>query len=84
MGEAVSPETSVSASTGRGLGRFRPAFACSFSLQAASAVVLAHALVLPLLYAGWLNGPGFALAALVLSCAALALLGRRWARARFS
>jgi diguanylate cyclase (GGDEF)-like protein/PAS domain S-box-containing protein len=58
----------------------RRAFACSFSTQAASAVVLAHALVLPPLYAGWLNGPGLALAALLLSCVGLALLGRRWAR----
>jgi diguanylate cyclase (GGDEF)-like protein/PAS domain S-box-containing protein len=81
VGEAASPEIRVSASASRGLARWRPAFACSFSAQAALAVVLAHALVLPLLYAGWLNGPGFALAALVLSCAALALLGRRWARA---
>jgi diguanylate cyclase (GGDEF)-like protein/PAS domain S-box-containing protein len=81
VGEAASPEIRVSTSAGRGLARLRPAFACSFSAQAASAVVIAHALVLPLLYAGWLTGPGFALAALVLSCAALALLGRRWARA---
>jgi diguanylate cyclase (GGDEF)-like protein/PAS domain S-box-containing protein len=53
---------------------------CSFSAQAALVVALAHALVLPLLYAGSLSGPGFALVSLVLSCAALALLGRRWAR----
>src|SRR5450631_1543864 len=81
VGEAASPEIRASTSAGRGLARLRPAFACSFSAQAASVVVIAHALVLPPLYAGWLTGPGFALAALVLSCAALALLGRRWARA---
>jgi diguanylate cyclase (GGDEF)-like protein/PAS domain S-box-containing protein len=80
VGETASPETRVSASTARGLARLRPAFTWSFSLQAASAVILAHALVLPLLYAGWLSGPGFAMVALMLSCAALALLGRRWAR----
>ena len=80
MGEAASPESRRSRSSGGGAGRLRPAFICSFSAQAASAVVLAHALVLPLLYAGSLSGPGFALVSLVLSCAALTLLGRRWAR----
>jgi diguanylate cyclase (GGDEF)-like protein len=80
VGQAASPEIKASAQASGGLARLRPAFACSFSAQAASAVVLAHALVLPLLYAGWLSGPGFALAALLLSCTALALLGRRWAR----
>jgi diguanylate cyclase (GGDEF)-like protein/PAS domain S-box-containing protein len=80
VGEAANPEKRGSMSSGTGIGRLRPAFICSLPTQAASVVVLAHALVLPLLYAGSLSGPQFALVSLALSCAALALLGRRWAR----
>ena len=53
---------------------------CSFTGQAITAVALAHAVLIPLLYAGWLSGLGFALAALALSSVALVLLGRRWTR----
>jgi diguanylate cyclase (GGDEF)-like protein/PAS domain S-box-containing protein len=80
VGEAPNPDSSRPMAAARGANRLRPAFMCGFSAQAASVVVLAHALALPLLYAGSLSGPGFALVALLLSCAGLALLGRRWAR----
>jgi diguanylate cyclase (GGDEF)-like protein len=59
----------------------RPAFAFGFTAQALTAVLLAHAVPLSLLYAGRLGAQEYALIALGLSCAALALLGRRWTRA---
>jgi diguanylate cyclase (GGDEF)-like protein len=58
----------------------RAAFLCGFTGQAVAAVALVHALLLPLLYFGWLGARGFALAALGLSSAALAFIGRRWGR----
>ncbi len=45
------------------------------------AVALAHAIALPPLLTGWIGGKGYAVLAVGLSCAALALLGRHWANA---
>jgi diguanylate cyclase (GGDEF)-like protein len=50
------------------------------ALQAIAAVALAHALLLPLLNLHWISASAYALGALGLSCAALAVLGWRVAR----
>ena len=81
MGEAFSPEGKGSAAAATASPRTRGAFAASLAVQAVVAVVLAHAVALPLLYSRWLGGRGFAPVAVLLSCIALALLGRRWSRA---
>jgi diguanylate cyclase (GGDEF)-like protein len=62
------------------LRKVRAAFLYSFTGQAIAAVALAHALLLPLLAAGWISAFEYALAALGLSSAALAVVGRRMAR----
>ena len=80
MGQAFSPESKESAASAKTPPRARGGFAFSFTVQAVLAVVLAHALALPLLYSTWWGGRGFAPVALALSCIALALLGRRWSR----
>ena len=58
-------------------GRPLAAFWSSFTGQAIAAVMLAHVALLPLFYAGMLNGVAYALLALALSCAAIAVIGRR-------
>ena len=50
------------------------------ALQAIAAVALAHALLLPLLDLHWISASTYALGALGLSCAALAVVGLRMAR----
>ena len=67
-------------STASRLSEARAAFAYSFTGQAIAAVALAHALLLPLLTGGWISAFAYALAALGLSSAALAVVGRRMAR----
>ncbi|HKE40802.1 MAG TPA: EAL domain-containing protein [Casimicrobiaceae bacterium] len=62
------------------LARLHASLLCGFTGQAVAAVALAHAVLLPLLYAGALGGPSYAVAALVLSCAGVGFLGHRWAR----
>jgi diguanylate cyclase (GGDEF)-like protein len=62
------------------LSNVRAAFLYGFTGQAIAAVALAHALLLPLLTGGWISGFAYALAALGLSSAALAVVGRRMAR----
>jgi diguanylate cyclase (GGDEF)-like protein len=62
------------------LGKVRAAFVYGFTGQAIAAVALAHALLLPLLTGGWIGAYAYALAALGLSSAALAVVGRRMAR----
>jgi diguanylate cyclase (GGDEF)-like protein len=61
------------------LSKVRAAFVYSFTGQAIAAVALAHALLLPLLTGGWISALAYALAALGLSSAALAVVGRRMA-----
>jgi PAS domain-containing protein len=80
VGQAFSPESKESAASAKTSRRARGGFAFSFTVQAVLAVVVAHALALPLLYSTWLGGRGFAPVALALSCIALALLGWRWSR----
>ena len=58
----------------------RAAFVHSFTGQAIAAVALAHALLLPLLTGGWISALAYGLAALGLSSAALAVVGRRMTR----
>jgi len=58
----------------------RAAFLYGFTGQAIAAVALAHALLLPLLTGGWISAFTYAFAALGLSSAALAVVGRRMAR----
>ncbi len=64
----------------RRLGRPLAAFWSSFTGQAIVAVTLAHLALLPWLSAGVLNPITYALLALGLSCAAIAIIGRRIAR----
>jgi diguanylate cyclase (GGDEF)-like protein len=64
----------------RRLGKPLTAFWSSFTGQAIAAVALAHAVLLPLFYEGALSGVGYALLTLALSCAAIAVIGRRIAR----
>lgn len=64
----------------RRFARARAAFASSFTGQAIAAVALAHGLLLPLLSAGLLSGVDYAFLALAVSCAAIAVIGRRIAR----
>ena len=80
LGQEFKSERKRTPSGGRWRTKLRPAFMCSFTVQAVAAVALAHAVLMPLLLAGWLRGPGFALAALALSSMALVFVGRRWAR----
>ena len=68
------------AAAGRSLARLRASIRSSLTGQAVATVVLANVVLLPALLAGWLSGLSFALAALALSCAGLATIGRRWAR----
>lgn len=58
----------------------RAAFLYSFTGQAIASVALAHALLLPLLTGGWISAITYAFAALALSSAALAVVGRPMAR----
>ena len=58
----------------------RAAFPYSFTGQAIAAVALAHALLAPLLIGGWISAFAYVLAAIGLSSAALAVVGRRMAR----
>ena len=58
----------------------RAAFVYSFAVQGIAAVALTHALLLPLLTGGWISALAYGLAALGLSSAALAVVGRRMAR----
>jgi diguanylate cyclase (GGDEF)-like protein len=51
----------------------------AFVMQAVGAVALPYALLLPMLYMGWLGALQFALASLVLSIAVMMLVGRRTA-----
>jgi hypothetical protein len=63
------------------LGKVWTAFVHSFTGQAIAAVALAHLLLLPSLTSGWISPLAYALAALGLSSAALAVVGGRMARA---
>jgi diguanylate cyclase (GGDEF)-like protein len=62
------------------LSDVRAAFLYSFTGQAIASVALAHALLLPLLTGGWISAITYAFAALALSSAALAVVGRPMAR----
>ncbi len=77
--EQTSQKTDQPPATRR-LGRVRPAFLHSFSGQAALSVALVHAVLLPLITTGAISAYAYGIAALVLSCLALLLLGRRMAR----
>ncbi|HEY2865035.1 MAG TPA: EAL domain-containing protein [Casimicrobiaceae bacterium] len=77
--QARTKPTSHPASTRR-LGRPLAAFWSSFTGQAIAAVALAHLSLLPLFYAGAFSGLAYALLALILSCAAIAVIGRRISR----
>ena len=81
---AICDPKTISTSS-RGLGapprRRWVELADNLTTQAMAAVAFAHAATLPLLLRGWIGGVGFALVTLALSCAALAVLGQRWARA---
>jgi diguanylate cyclase (GGDEF)-like protein len=83
LAEVAHPAQQTQLPTGRGGGWSRrlSAFADSLSVQAMLVVVLAHAIALPPLLVGWIGGRGYAVLALTLSCAALAVLGRHWTRA---
>ena len=62
------------------MSMLRARFRSGFALQAIAAVALAHALLLPLLALRWINPLAYAVAALGLSCAALAVVSWRMAR----
>lgn len=79
MGKA-GDQNPLTRDAGRWPARLRASFRCSFTGQAVATVVLAHAVLLPLLYAGWLSGLSYAVAAFALSCAGLGYIGHRWAR----
>jgi diguanylate cyclase (GGDEF)-like protein len=70
--ERSGPSVAVRPKRRRSAGR-------PFIMQAVGAVALPYALLLPLLYAGWLGALGFALTAFALSIAGMLLLGRRLA-----
>ncbi|MEP6943200.1 MAG: EAL domain-containing protein [Betaproteobacteria bacterium] len=84
MEQAVPSDSKTLQPSGLGLGapprRLWAELADNLTVQAIAAVLFANAAALPLLIGGWLTGIGFALAALALSCAALAVLGQRWSR----
>ncbi|HKW79711.1 MAG TPA: EAL domain-containing protein [Casimicrobiaceae bacterium] len=61
----------------RRLARARAAFGASFTGQAIAAVALAHGLLMPLLAGSFIGPIAYACLALALSCAAIAIVGRR-------
>jgi diguanylate cyclase (GGDEF)-like protein len=62
------------------LSKVLAAFVHSFTGQAIAAVALVHALLLSLLTGGWISAFAYGLAAVGLSSAAVAVVGRRMAR----
>ena len=77
--EAIS-EPRLLPAAGSRLSKLRRGLRFGFAAQAIAAVALAHALLLPLLNLGWISAFAYALGALGLSCAALAVVGLRMAR----
>jgi diguanylate cyclase (GGDEF)-like protein len=78
--QEISSKPRFQLPAGRRLSKALAAFVHSFTGQAIAAVALAHALLLPLLTGGWISALAYGLAALGLSSAALAVVGRRMAR----